>query len=138
MPKGRVLYLKEVAEVEFGSEFYDIYSNLDNKPSAAITLKQTYGSNASEVIDEVKAKLEEIKAESFPPGMDYEISYDVSNFLDASIDKVVHTLGEAFILVALVVFLFLGRLAFNADSDLGGPCFTYWRFYLHAILRTHH
>jgi len=106
--EGEILYLKDVADVEFGSEFYDIYSNLDTHPSAAITLKQNYGSNASDVIERVKAKLEEIKASSFPPGMDYEISYDVSNFLDASIEKVIHTLGEAFILVALVVFLFLG------------------------------
>ncbi|WP_026210316.1 efflux RND transporter permease subunit [Flexithrix dorotheae] len=106
--EGEILRLKDMAEVELGSEFYDIYSNMDNLPSAAITLKQTYGSNASEVIKEVKAKMEEIKAESFPPGMDYEISYDVSNFLDASIDKVIHTLVEAFLLVALVVFIFLG------------------------------
>jgi HAE1 family hydrophobic/amphiphilic exporter-1 len=94
--------------VELGSEFYDIYSNLNGHPSAAIVLKQTYGSNASDVIKAIKAKLNEIKAESFPPGMDYEISYDVSNFLDASIEKVLHTLGEAFVLVAIVVFLFLG------------------------------
>ncbi len=107
-PEGEVLYLKDIAEVELGSEFYDIYSNLDGHPSAAITLKQTYGSNASDVIEEVKAKLDEIKAERFPPGMDYKISYDVSRFLDASTEKVVHTLGEAFVLVALVVFLFLG------------------------------
>lgn len=107
-PEGELLHLSDIANVELGSEFYDIYSNLDGHPSAAITLKQTYGSNASEVIDEVKAKLEEIKASSFPPGMDYKISYDVSNFLDASIEKVIHTLAEAFILVALVVFIFLG------------------------------
>lgn len=107
-PDGEVLHLKDIANVEFGSEFYDIYSNLDNRPSAAITLKQTYGSNASDVIKRVKSRLDEIKENSFPPGMDYEISYDVSNFLDASIEKVVHTLGEAFILVAIVVFLFLG------------------------------
>jgi HAE1 family hydrophobic/amphiphilic exporter-1 len=106
--EGELLYLKDVAEVEFGSEFYDIYSNLNNLPSTAIVLKQNYGSNASEVIREVKEKLAEIKGETFPPGMDYEISYDVSKFLDASIDKVVHTLAEAFILVAFVVFLFLG------------------------------
>lgn len=107
-PDGEVLHLKDIASVEFGSEFYDIYSNLNNRPSAAITLKQTYGSNASDVIKRVKSRLDEIKENSFPPGMDYEISYDVSNFLDASIEKVVHTLGEAFILVAIVVFLFLG------------------------------
>ncbi|MBS7563287.1 efflux RND transporter permease subunit [Mucilaginibacter sp. Bleaf8] len=105
---GELLRLKDVADIEFGSLFYDIYSNLNGKPSAAITLKQQYGSNASQVIEEVKAKLEEIKKTSFPPGMDYEISYDVSKFLDASIEKVLHTLVEAFILVGIVVFLFLG------------------------------
>ncbi len=107
-PEGESLKLKDIGTVELGSEFYDIYSNLDGLPSASITLKQNYGSNANEVIKEVKDKLEEIKASSFPPGMDYKITYDVSNFLNASIDKVVHTLGEAFILVALVVYLFLG------------------------------
>lgn len=106
--EGEILRLKDVANVELGSEYYDIYSNKDEYPSAAIVLKQTYGSNATEVIERVKEKLEELKETSFPPGMEYEISYDVSNFLDASIEKVIHTLGEAFILVALVVFLFLG------------------------------
>jgi len=105
---GELLHLADIADVELGSEFYDIYSNMDGHPSAAITLKQTYGSNASDVIKEVKEKLEEIKGSSFPPGMDYQISYDVSSFLDASIEKVIHTLTEAFILVAIVVFLFLG------------------------------
>ena len=106
--EGELLRLKDVAEVELGSEFFDIYSNLDGRPSAAIVLKQTYGSNASKVIEDVKAKMKELKAESFPAGMDFELSYDVSQFLDASIEKVVHTLAEAFILVALVVFIFLG------------------------------
>ena len=105
---GESLHLKDVANVELGSEYYDIYSNLNQYPSAAIVLKQTYGSNASDVIKEVKAKLEELKKSSFPPGMDYKITYDVSNFLDASIENVIHTLRDAFILVALVVFLFLG------------------------------
>ena len=105
---GESLHLKDVANVELGSEYYDIYSNLNQYPSAAIVLKQTYGSNASDVIKQVKAKLEELKKSSFPPGMDYKITYDVSNFLDASIENVIHTLRDAFILVALVVFLFLG------------------------------
>lgn len=107
-PDGEILRLKDVADIEFGSSMYDIYSNLNGRPSAAIVLKQSYGSNASQVIADVKAKLEEIKKSSFPKGMDYEISYDVSTFLDASIEKVIHTLIEAFILVGLVVFLFLG------------------------------
>ena len=107
-PNGEILRLKDVASVEFGSSMYDIYSSLNGRPSAAIVLKQSYGSNASQVIKDVKEKLAEIKANSFPKGMDYEISYDVSKFLDASIEKVLHTLLEAFILVGLVVFLFLG------------------------------
>jgi HAE1 family hydrophobic/amphiphilic exporter-1 len=96
-----------VAEVELGSEFFDIYSNKDGYPSASIVLKQNFGTNASDVIKGVKEKLIELEAD-FPPGMDYEINYDVSKFVNASIDKVIHTLIEAFILVALVVFLFLG------------------------------
>jgi len=107
-PNGEMLRIKDVAEVEFGSGYYDIYSKLNGKPSAAIVIKQSYGSNASQVIKDIKAKLAEIKATSFPKGMDYEISYDVSKFLDASIEKVIHTLVEAFILVGIVVFLFLG------------------------------
>jgi hydrophobic/amphiphilic exporter-1 (mainly G- bacteria), HAE1 family len=107
-PKGEILRLKDVAKVELGSSFYDLYSDMDGYPSAAIVLKQSPGSNASAVIEEVKEKLKEIKKESFPPGMDFEVSYDVSSFLDASIEKVLHTLFEAFVLVALVVFLFLG------------------------------
>ncbi|QKG55386.1 efflux RND transporter permease subunit [Hymenobacter sp. BRD128] len=106
-PNGEMLRLKDVADVSLGSEFYDIYSNLDGYPSAAIMLKQTYGSNASDVIASVKEKLQELK-KSMPPGMDYKISYDVSNFLDASTENVIHTLRDAFILVAIVVFLFLG------------------------------
>jgi HAE1 family hydrophobic/amphiphilic exporter-1 len=106
-PNGDILRLKDVANVEFGSSMYDIYSNLNGRSSAAITIKQSYGSNASQVIKDIKLKMDEIKKTSFPKGMDYEISYDVSKFLDASIEKVIHTLVEAFILVGLVVFLFL-------------------------------
>lgn len=105
--EGESIHLRDIATVELGSEFFDIYSNLDGHPSAAIVLKQNYGSNASEVIAEVKDKLEEMRG-TFPPGMDYKISYDVSQFLDASIEQVTHTLRDAFILVALVVFIFLG------------------------------
>ena len=104
---GELIKLKDVASVELGSEFMDIYSNLDGYPSAAIVLKQSFGSNASDVILDVKNQLEEMKL-NFPPGMDYKVSYDVSQFLNASIEQVTHTLRDAFILVAIVVFLFLG------------------------------
>ncbi|MDB4976748.1 MAG: bepE 1 [Myxococcaceae bacterium] len=120
-PKGEILRLKDVASVTLGSSFYDLYSDLDGYPSAAIVLKQIPGSNAADVIKQVKAKLEEIKAESFPPGMDYKITYDVSGFLDASIDKVLHTLFEAFVLVSLVVFLFLGDFRSTLIPTLAVP-----------------
>ncbi|HNP34031.1 MAG TPA: efflux RND transporter permease subunit, partial [Flavobacterium sp.] len=83
-------------------------STLNGKPSAAISIKQSYGSNASEVIDNVKSLMADLQKTTFPKGMHYELSYDASRFLDASIEKVIHTLFEAFILVAIVVFLFLG------------------------------
>ena len=107
-PDGEILRLKDVAKVELGPSYYNIYSDIDGHPSAAIVLKQIPGTNAATVIEEVKEKLEEIKEASFPPGMDFEVSYDVSSFLEASIEKVLHTLFEAFVLVSLVVFLFLG------------------------------
>ncbi|MCU7612963.1 efflux RND transporter permease subunit [Chryseobacterium sp. GMJ5] len=107
-PGGEFVRLKDVADIEFGSSMYDIYSTLNGKPSAAITIKQSYGSNASDVIKNVKALMSDLEKNNLPKGMHYDISYDVSRFLDASIEKVVHTLFEAFVLVAIVVFLFLG------------------------------
>lgn len=119
-PNGEILRLKDVADIHFGSAMYDIYSTLNGRPSAAIVLKQSYGSNASQVIKDVKAKMEELQL-SFPKGLHYEISYDVSKFLDASMEKVVHTLVEAFILVALVVFLFLGDLRSTLIPTIAVP-----------------
>src|ERR1044071_325243 len=119
--EGEILRLKDVAKVELGSEFFDIYSDIDGHPACSIILKQSPGSNASAVIEEIKKELEEIKKESFPPGMDYELGYDVSNFLDASIEKVLHALLEAFILVSLVVYLFLGDLRSTLIPTLAVP-----------------
>ena len=119
-PKGEILRIKDVAKVMLGSSFYDLYSDLDGDPSAAIVLKQAPGSNATEVISQVKAKLEEMK-KSFPPGMDYEVTYDVSRFLDASIEKVLHTLFEAFVLVSLVVYVFLGDFRSTLIPTLAVP-----------------
>ncbi|UUF12538.1 MULTISPECIES: efflux RND transporter permease subunit [Flavobacterium] len=104
---GTVLRLKDVSKIEFGSMSYGMVSKTDAKPSASIMLKQRPGSNASEVIASVKEKMAELKTSSFPPGMEFSIAYDVSRFLDASIDEVLRTLIEAFILVAFVVFIFL-------------------------------
>lgn len=104
---GQVLRIKDIADVEFGTTYFDVEAKLNGRPAASIMLKQLPGSNASEVIDNVKEKMEILKSKTFLKGMDYSVSYDVSRFLDASIHEVIKTLIEAFILVSLVVFLFL-------------------------------
>src|SRR4029077_4631759 len=100
---------------------FDIYSDINGHPACSIILKQTPGSNAATVIEEIKTHLEELKRDTFPPGMDYEFAYDVSKFLDASIEKVLHTLIEAFILVSLVVYMFLGDLRSTMIPTLAVP-----------------
>lgn len=104
---GEILRLKDVADVEFGTTYFDVEAKLNGKPAASVMLKQLPGSNASQVIANIKTRMSEIKETTFLSGMDYEISYDVSRFLDASIHEVIKTLIEAFLLVALVVFIFL-------------------------------
>ena len=106
-PDGSMLKLKDVADVEFGSLDYNMISKADGRPAASIMLKQRPGSNAKEVIENVKKKVAELQETTFPPGMTYSIAYDVSRFLDASIHEVLKTLFEAFILVFIIVYLFL-------------------------------
>ncbi|MEY3746910.1 MAG: hypothetical protein RL194_369 [Pseudomonadota bacterium] len=104
-PRG-VLYLKDVARIELGSQNYNIRTTLNGKPGVAIgTFLQT-GANALDTAEAIKLKLEELK-KRFPKGMDYAIPYDTSDFVQSSINEVLKTLGEAMILVILVVFLFL-------------------------------
>lgn len=107
---GKILRLQDLADIEFGTAFYDVRAKLDGQPSAAIIIKQLPGSNAKDVIDRIKEKMKELKEKTFLPGMDYKLSYDVSRFLDASMSRVLTTFIEAFLLVSLVVFLFLQDL----------------------------
>ncbi len=104
-PRG-VLYLKDVARIELGSQNYNIRTTLNGKPGIAIGVFLQTGANALDTAKAVKAKLEELK-EDFPEGMDYQIPYDTSEFVKSSIEEVVITLGEAMLLVVLVVFVFL-------------------------------
>ncbi|ELR70202.1 RND efflux system, inner membrane transporter CmeB [Fulvivirga imtechensis AK7] len=105
---GLILRLGDVADIEFSTAYYDTYAKLDGKPSAAIIIKQLPGTNAQEVIENIKSKMEELKEKTFLPGMDYSFGYDVSRFLSASMAQVLKTFLEAFLLVSLVVFIFLG------------------------------
>jgi HAE1 family hydrophobic/amphiphilic exporter-1 len=133
-PKGEILRLKDVGRVELGSEFFDIYSDINGHPAASIILKQAPGSNAAAVIEEIKAELEQMKKEMFPPGMEYELAYDVSHFLEASIHKVLHTLVEAFILVSLVVYMFLGDVRSTLIPTLAVPVSLVGTFFVLQLL----
>ena len=103
---GEITRLKDIARVELGSSQYALRSLLNNQPAVAIPIFQRPGSNAIDISNEVRGKMEELK-KSFPQGMDYSIVYDPTIFVRGSIEAVVHTLFEALILVVLVVILFL-------------------------------
>ena len=103
---GQVVRLRDVARIELGAADYALRSLLNNKSAVAVPLFQAPGSNAIRIADDVRTVMEEIK-QNMPEGVDYEIVYDTTQFVRASIDAVVHTLLEAIILVVLVVILFL-------------------------------
>lgn len=103
---GNFLRLKDVATVELGGFNYGTKNIAMGKQGVAVGVFQTSGSNAQDIITEIVDILNETKP-NFPAGVDYVIPYNTKTFLDASIDKVVYTLIEAFLLVFLVVYLFL-------------------------------
>jgi len=103
---GQILRLKDVARIELGAQSYASSVRFNGKPALGISINQTAGSNAKEVIDGALKVLDNASG-SFPKGVHYMSLINVNDFLDASIEKVLHTLFEAFILVFLVVFIFL-------------------------------
>lgn len=103
---GAITRLGDVARVELGSSSYALRSLLNNKPAAAVAIFQSPGSNAIQLSDDVRARMDELKA-SFPDGIDYSIVYDPTIFVRGSIEAVVYTLLEAILLVVIVVVLFL-------------------------------
>ncbi|WP_316811096.1 efflux RND transporter permease subunit [Pedobacter heparinus] len=103
---GQVLRLKDIARIELGAQSYASSVFFNGKPALGIAINQTAGSNAKDVIEGAIKVLEESKV-NFPKGVHYTALINVNDFLDASIEKVIHTLIEAFILVFLVVFIFL-------------------------------
>lgn len=104
--QGQILYLKDVAKIEMGAQSYTGVSKMNGKPAVAMAIYQTPGSNAQDIIIELRDKLEDL-SKDFPDGLNYTIMFDTNEFLDASINNVVHTLIEAFLLVFIVVFIFL-------------------------------
>jgi multidrug efflux pump len=103
---GAITRLRDIARIELGAADYALRSLLNNKPAVAIPILQAPGSNAIEIADKVRAEMADIKA-NMPGGIDFQIVYDTTQFVRASIDAVVDTLLEAVLLVVLVVILFL-------------------------------
>jgi len=103
---GEITRLRDVARIEMGASDYALRSLLNNKDAVAVPIFAAPGSNAIEIADNARSAMEEIK-ENMPDGMDYDIIYDTTQFVRASIEAVIHTLLEAIALVVVVVVLFL-------------------------------
>jgi len=103
---GDLLRLKDIARIEMGALSYTNQTVSNGYPSVAVAVNQTAGSNAHDLIQQVERTLKE-SSRNFPKGIQYESLFNANDFLDASIEKVLHTLFEAFVLVFIVVFIFL-------------------------------
>lgn len=106
LDNGQFLRLKDVADIQLDAQTYSASSQTKGYPSVSFAIYQTKGSNAQEIIETVMGELETIEA-NLPEGLEVFIPYNTNEFLEASVEKVVHTLIEAFILVFIVVFIFL-------------------------------
>lgn len=102
----KILRMKDVARIELGAQDYTSVAQVNGKPSVTFSINQVAGSNASQVIKDSKAVLE-TASKSLPPGVHLTYMVDINKFLSASIDKVLHTLVECFLLVFVVIFIFL-------------------------------
>src|SRR5690606_2630617 len=103
---GSVLYLKDVARIEFGSSNVGADNKVNGFPGLTMNIVQTSGSNAVEIDGQIRKVMERLRR-SFPEGIKYEITYSVRDQIDESISQVKHTLFEAFFLVFIIVFIFL-------------------------------
>ncbi len=119
-PDGSAVLLKDVAKIELGAENYNFSSRLNGQPSAAVGIQMSSTGNAVATSGAVKAKMDEL-AEFFPSGVKYDIPYDTSPFVSASIEKVVHTLIEAVVLVFIVMFVFLQNFRYTVIPTLVVP-----------------
>jgi hydrophobe/amphiphile efflux-1 (HAE1) family protein len=108
-PDGSFVRVRDVARVELGARTSEAIGRQDGSPAVVMGLFQTPGGNALDAAERVRNTLAQLKA-SFPEGVDYKITYDTTVFVSESIKSVVHTLIEAFVLVVIVVFLFLGNV----------------------------
>jgi multidrug efflux pump len=103
---GEIVYLADVSRVELGAKDYNVSSYLDGKPAVALAIFQLPGSNAVKTAHEVRAMMQ-VLSRSFPVGLRYTIVYDPTQFIEQSVEAVIHTLFEAVALVLIVVLVFL-------------------------------
>jgi multidrug efflux pump len=108
-PDGSFVRVRDVARVELAARLSDARGRLDGSPAAIIGTYQSPGGNAIDSADKIRKILDQLKA-SFPEGVDYKITYDTTLFVKQSMEEVLHTLIEAFVLVIIVVYLFLGNV----------------------------
>ncbi|MCZ8316819.1 efflux RND transporter permease subunit [Phreatobacter sp.] len=109
---GSLVRLRDVARIEVGAQAYATSARLNGKPAAAIAVQLSPTGNALATAEAVKKRMGQL-ATSFPPGVEFAVPYDTSPFVKVSIEKVLHTLGEAMVLVFLVMFLFLQNLRYT-------------------------
>jgi hydrophobe/amphiphile efflux-1 (HAE1) family protein len=119
-PDGSVLRISDVARVEIGAQNLDSESRIDGKPGVPIGIYLSPGANAVTTAKAVQATLQKLSTR-FPPGLTYLVQYDSTTFVTDTIDEVLKTLGEAFVLVVLVVFLFLGNLRATVIPAIAVP-----------------
>jgi multidrug efflux pump len=119
-PEGSTVRLKDVARIEQGAESYNFTSRLNGQPSAAIGIQLSSTGNAVAVSAAIKAKMETL-SRFFPKGVEYSVPYDTSPFVSASIEKVIHTLLEAIVLVFIVMFVFLQNFRYTVIPTLVVP-----------------
>ncbi len=119
-PDGSVLRVRDVAQVQIGAQSEDEESRLNGKPAVAIGIYLSPGANAVQTAGRVTALMNRLR-QRFPPGLNYSVVYDSTTFVNETISEVLRTLGEAFILVVIVVFLFLGNLRATIIPSIAVP-----------------
>ncbi len=117
---GSMLRLKDVARVEFGASFYDSDNKQDGQPAVTLMVQQISGSNANKIETDVRLSLDKL-SKSFPSGVTYTIIQSAKEHLDKSIDQVIKTLLEAFLLVIIVVYIFLQNFRFTLIPAIAVP-----------------
>ena len=119
-PDGSIVRVKDVGRTELGTEFYDIKSYFNGKPSAALAVRQAAGANALDTAKAIKAKMEEM-SHFFPTGMKVIYPFDTTPFVRVAINEVVKTLFEAILLVFLVMYLFMGNMRATLIPTIAVP-----------------